>query len=99
MKSVIPATETSRADSAGTWREKESILTSAKRSRWKRKEDRERSCKLGFSSWVIILEGHPAQWASVLDEFCGPVNYKRKRRDFVLGGKKKIRRGKSKRNF
>ena len=53
------------------------------------KEDRERSRKLGFSSWVIILEGHPAQWASVLDEFCGPVNYKCKRRDFVSGGKKK----------
>ena len=41
---------------------------------------------------MIILEGHPAQWASVLDEFCGPVNYKCQRRDFVSGGKKKNKR-------
>ena len=65
MKTAIPATETSRADNAGTWREKESILMSAKRSRRERKR-RQRNCKIGFSSWVIILKGHPAQWAGVI---------------------------------
>lgn len=38
---------------------------------------------------MIILKGHSAQWASVLDELCGPVNYKCQKRDFVPGEKKK----------
>ena len=46
MKSVIPATETSRADNAGTWREKESILTSAKRSRWKRRQRKKQKARV-----------------------------------------------------
>lgn len=41
MKPDIPATETSRADNAGTWREKESILMSEKVDGKEKKTEKE----------------------------------------------------------